>query len=148
ISGLNGKLGTGITTVDSTGSLSFTANTDASSTQVIDNGIVNANQLSLSIGSLSGTGTVILNTTLLTLGNLNLPDVFSGSISGTGSLTKIGTGTLTLSGNNSYSGNTDVQAGTLVVDGSGTLGSVLGTVSVEGILKFINNATDNNAINN
>ena len=44
--------------------------------------------------------------------------LFSGLIIGTGSLFKLGTGTWTLSGNNTYSGQTTVSAGTLVVDGS------------------------------
>jgi outer membrane autotransporter protein len=43
---------------------------------------------------------------------------FSGIISGPGSLTKIGTGTLILSGDSSYSGPTSVGGGTLVVNGS------------------------------
>lgn len=38
---------------------------------------------------------------------------FSGAFSGVGGLTKIGSGILTLSGNNSYSGGTAVSAGTL-----------------------------------
>jgi len=42
----------------------------------------------------------------------------SGVISGTGGLTKIGAGALTLSGNSSYSGATAVNAGTLFVNGS------------------------------
>ncbi|WP_428936689.1 autotransporter outer membrane beta-barrel domain-containing protein [Brucella sp. NF 2815] len=43
-----------------------------------------------------------------------------GEISGTGDLTKLGAGTLTLSGANSYSGATTVTAGTLVVTGDKT----------------------------
>ncbi len=46
-----------------------------------------------------------------------------GAVSGTGSLTKIGLGTLTLSGANTYGGGTNVNAGTLLVNnasGSGT----------------------------
>lgn len=46
----------------------------------------------------------------------------SGIISGTSSLTKLGSGTLTLSGSNSYYGPTYVNAGTLALKGSGSLG--------------------------
>ena len=35
-----------------------------------------------------------------------------------GSLTKVGTGTLDLTGANTYTGNTNINAGTLAVDGS------------------------------
>ena len=42
----------------------------------------------------------------------------SGPISGSGSLTNLGPGTLTLGGNNTYVGNTTVSNGTLLVDGS------------------------------
>ena len=40
----------------------------------------------------------------------------SGAVGGTGSLVKTGGGTLTLGGSNSYTGNTGIEAGTLVVD--------------------------------
>jgi autotransporter-associated beta strand protein len=43
---------------------------------------------------------------------------FAGLISGTGSLVKQGAGTLTLTGTNSYTGGTTVQAGTLVIGNS------------------------------
>ena len=46
---------------------------------------------------------------------------FSGVISGDGSLTHAGTGTLTLSGANIYEGGTTVSEGTLVVTGAGSL---------------------------
>ena len=43
---------------------------------------------------------------------------YGGTISGTGTLTKQGIGTLTLTGDNSYAGTTTISAGTLAVDGS------------------------------
>jgi fibronectin-binding autotransporter adhesin len=53
----------------------------------------------------------------LTVGNNNASTVYSGVLSGTGSLIKTGSGSLTLSGTNNYSGSTMVNGGTLAVDG-------------------------------
>jgi autotransporter-associated beta strand protein/YVTN family beta-propeller protein len=47
---------------------------------------------------------------------------FSGEVSGVGGLTKTGTGKLTVSGANSYTGDTVVDAGTLEFTGNRTLG--------------------------
>jgi len=55
----------------------------------------------------------------------------SGTISGSGSLTKDGEGTLILTGQNSYTGNTVVQAGTLVIDDGDAIADT-GYVFVEG----------------
>ncbi|UDL89715.1 autotransporter outer membrane beta-barrel domain-containing protein [Mesorhizobium sp. PAMC28654] len=52
--------------------------------------------------------------------------MFSGDITGTGGLTKVGTGTFELSGNSSFSGPTEVQAGKMLV--SGNLGNSVATV--------------------
>lgn len=62
----------------------------------------------------------------------------AGVISGGGSLTTIGAGTLALSGNNSYSGGTAVSAGSLIVTGSlsGTVSTAItsATLEVDGLV--------------
>ncbi len=110
---------------------------NASPTSYID--ISRIQSASLTIGAIEGVGTIYLGDKNLAVGANNLSTVFSGVISdGTsifdtdqpgarsgrlpfltgGSLTKIGTGTLTLAGANTYTGNTYVNGGTLLVDGS------------------------------
>jgi autotransporter-associated beta strand protein/YVTN family beta-propeller protein len=48
---------------------------------------------------------------------------FSGTITGNGSLTKTGPGTLILKGNNTYKGGTNIDEGTLMIDDYKSLGS-------------------------
>ncbi len=76
-----------------------------------------------SIGSLSGGGGVSLQTATLTVGNNNANTTFFGSIQEAGSLTKVGSGTLTLNGANTYSGPTTVNAGKLLLGSSLTSSS-------------------------
>lgn len=80
---------------------------------------LNLNGFDESIGSLAGGGSVIAGAGRLTTGSDNTSTTFSGVISGTGGgVTKTGTGTLTLSGVNTYTGATIVNAGKLSVNGS------------------------------
>ena len=97
----------------------------ASAFNVAAGATLDLNGLSQTIGSLSGAGTVtnsfLGRPATLTTGADNTSTTFSGTISdfvGRISLTKIGTGTLALTGTNTYSGATTVNGGTLEVDGS------------------------------
>ena len=70
-------------------------------------------------GSIEGAGTFQLGGKTLTIGSNNLSTVVSGVIDGSpGNLVKVGTGTLTLSGINTYTGSTTVSGGALEVNGS------------------------------
>jgi autotransporter-associated beta strand protein len=79
------------------------------------------------VGSIEGSGNVFLGTKNLSVVGNNTETIFSGVIQddtaapllgGGGSLTKEGTGTLILTGANTYTGTTTVSGGALVVDGS------------------------------
>ena len=76
------------------------------------------------VGDFSGAGLVKLGSGALTAGASN-STTFSGVISDTGSFTKAGSGTLTLTGTNSYTGATNVAAGSLIVNGSISSSSLL-----------------------
>jgi autotransporter-associated beta strand protein len=96
------------------------------------------NNFNQTIGSLAGAGSVMLGSATLTTGNDNTSTTFSGTISGRGGLTKIGAGTLTLSGNNSYSGGTTINAGTLAVSSDSNLGNSSGGLAFGGgTLQFL-----------
>ena len=82
----------------------------------------------VTIGSLTGPGSVLLGANTLTIGSNNQSTTFSGVIQGTGGLGKSGTGTLTLSGTNTYTAGTTVSAGVLNV--ANKTDSATGTDSV------------------
>ncbi len=90
----------------------------------------------LTVGSLEGDGLVFLGARALAVGSNSVSTIFSGVIQdggssgGTGgSLTKIGPGTLQLSGANTHTGGTTVTAGALKV--SNTSGSGTGAGAVQ-----------------
>ena len=119
------QLGTGTTTL--TGNNSYTGTTT-----------ISAGTLQIGNGGASGTlGTtnVIDNGTLA----LNRSDVVTlgNTISGTGAFIQKGTGTTTLTGNNSYTGTTTISAGTLKLGAGASLASTninLGTMASQGTL--------------
>ena len=136
----------GATTV-STGTLQAgAANTFApnSAFTVASGAALNLASFNQSIGSLAGAGSVTLGSATLTTGNDNTSTTFSGTISGAGSLTKIGTGVLTLSGVNTYSGGTTL-AGTLSLANNQALGT--GALTTTGsVVDYANGVSIANAI--
>jgi autotransporter-associated beta strand protein len=80
--------------------------------------VLDLNDMIDTTGSIGGAGQIDLGSGTLRAGADNGSSSFNGLIIGTGTLFKFGTGTWTLNGNNTYSGQTTVSAGTLVVNGS------------------------------
>ena len=100
------------------------------------NGTLDLNSNSDVINGLSGSGTVDTlsgGTPTLSIGSSGSSSAFSGVIqntAGTLTLTKNGSGTLTLGGNNTYSGATTVSGGTLKLANANALGTTTGGTTV------------------
>lgn len=94
---------------------------------LIENGTLQLGDGSASNGSVTGD---IVDGSALIVANPNA-QTMDNAISGIGSLTKSGNGTLTLTSSNTLSGAVSVNAGTLALNQGGTAGSipVLGSVS-------------------
>jgi autotransporter-associated beta strand protein len=92
-----------------------------------DGGGIDLDDHTVVVGSLNGvsTSTVKLGSQTLTSGSLGTADTYAGVISGTGGLTinEAGSGSLTLTGANTYTGPTLVTAGTLYARNSNALGN-------------------------
>ena len=103
---------------------------------VNDAGTFVLNNHNQTIGSLTGNGIVQLGTGTLTYAATT--DTFSGNVTGAGGLTKAGPSTFTVSGTNTYTGTTNVNAGILNVTGSITGSRVIvnagGTLAGSGAL--------------
>ena len=146
------QMGTGTTVL--TGASSYTGPTNltagtlqagaanvfapASSFTISTGAVLNLNSFNQTIGSLGGAGNVMLGSAILTAGGNNANTTFSGAISGSGGLTKAGSGTLIVSGSNGYTGVTNINGGTLEVDGAITSSS---NVTVNGGGKLTGSGT-------
>ncbi|WP_210337918.1 autotransporter-associated beta strand repeat-containing protein [Bosea sp. 46] len=84
-------------------------------------------------GSIAGAGSIrIEQDSTLEAGATNASTIFSGVISDRGSLRKVGSGTLTLTGNNSYAGGTTITGGKLAVGADVNLGAASGGLTLDG----------------
>ncbi len=114
---------TGATTINAgtlqLGAAERIANTSA--VTVAGGATFNLNNFAETIGSLSGAGNVTLGSGTLIAGGNNTSTTYSGIMSGTGGLTKAGTGVFTLSGANTYTGTTTINAGMLRVAGGAAI---------------------------
>jgi autotransporter-associated beta strand protein len=91
------------------------------------------------LGGLSGSGTIVLADgsgapVVIAVGNNNVSTTYGGVLSGSGGLIKVGSGTLTLTGDNTYSGGTTISGGVLKVGAGSISGTIAGSVVNNGLL--------------
>lgn len=126
--------GTGNLTKTGASTLTLSGTNTYSGTTTVSGG-----SLSVSSDGNLGTGNVVLNGGGLTVTGATTID---NDISGTSGLTKSGTGTVVLSGTNTYSGGTTINGGTLQVSGGSALADG-GAVSVAaGATLDLNNTSE------
>ena len=113
------------------------------------NGTLDLSGLSVTVNGLSGSGTVTSKLTenaTLTVGGNDQTSEFDGVIQdgssgGTVAREKVGSGTLTLTGPNAFSGDTTISGGTLSFD-AGTLDSTASIVFEGGTLQWYGSNTE------
>ena len=108
---------------------------NASSVAVASGATIDVASTEQTFNNLSGAGSVTIANGGSAMLNNTTPTEFSGVISGAGSVTKTGDETLTLSGNNTFTGGTTVSDGTLTLTYiNGTKGTLAtgSTVTVDG----------------
>jgi outer membrane autotransporter protein len=149
---------------NSTGGNAAVTNTSASAVVDFSGSTGPTGNRNLSVGSLAGPGNFFLGANEVAVGSNNLSTTVSGVISDCGatgvacnipgatggSLTKVGTGTLTLSGANTYSGPTNVNTGILEAAATNTFSPSSavtvasgGTLNLNGFDQTLNNGLTN-----
>jgi autotransporter-associated beta strand protein len=133
------KVGAGTLTLSGTSSYTGPTNVNAGTLQagsttafaplsaftIAIGAVLDLNGFNQTLGGLAGGGNVTLGSATLTAGSNNASTTYSGAISGTGGFNKAGTGTLTLTGTDSYTGVTNINGGTLQVNGAITSSSAV-----------------------
>ncbi len=151
--------GSAAITVQNGGRINFSGTSDGGTSAIVNNvgGTFDISQHTggVTVGSISGAGDFFLGGNSLTTGSLNTDTEVSGIIrdgglaggSG-GSLVKIGTGKLTLSGSNIYTGGTTLANGSLFVNNNSALGTGTLTITASGGPVTLSSGVAGTTINN
>lgn len=116
-------IGAGSLTKEGTGTLTLTSANSYSGGTTVSTGVLQGDSTSLQ-GDIVNNDSVIFNQ--------GIRGTYAGSLTGIGSLTKEGTGTLILAGINAYSGGTTVSAGIL----QGDTNSLVGVIDNDATVNF------------
>jgi T5SS/PEP-CTERM-associated repeat protein/autotransporter-associated beta strand protein len=114
---------TGAITVGSAGTLEIGSTISAASATINGGTVITLVPLATAAGATFGTGGVNLNTD-------GLNSTFTGNFSGTGGLTKSGSGAATFEGASTYTGPTVVNSGTLALTTGATRTASLGNTAI------------------
>ncbi|CAB3803317.1 hypothetical protein LMG28138_05324 [Pararobbsia alpina] len=146
----NGAIdGTGALTKAGTGTLTLAGQNTYTGGTSLDGGMVQIGadaNLGAATGPLSFNGGTLRTTDDITMSRATTLDIGggtidtmpatqltqNGAIGGTGALTKIGTGTLTLAGQSTYTGGTSLDGGVVQVSADANLGAATGPLSFNG----------------
>ncbi len=120
--------GNGSLTKTGAGVLTLTGTNAYSGSTTVSAGVLKGNTASLQ-GDIDNRAAVVFDQTV--------DGTYAGNMSGNGALTKTGAGTLTLTGPHTYSGGTNVSAGTLRGDATSLQGNIVNNAAV-----FFDQATD------
>lgn len=132
------------------GCLRYTGSTSETITKTIqcDTGVgIRLESNSTGVGNITYNGSFSQTNRPLYLGGTGsgiLNNIFSGS----GSITKRGTGSWTLGGNNTYSGGTTINTGTIVVNNTNALGTNTVTINSGATLNLNGFTIPNTIVNN
>lgn len=116
---------------------------NGSGTLVLSGANTYAGGTTVTNGILAGTttslrGTIVNNA--IVMFDQAFTGTFAGTMSGTGSLVKTGTGTVTLNGSNTHAGGTAVNAGVLIAGASGVFGSGPLQIDAGALVDLANNS--------